>query len=356
MTAAGTPGQEPVSSPAVDALRMAAARSRTTARRGLGRRPKIEDPPAEEPRDEEVTAPVAAVADAGSAVADAGSAVADAGPAASDPGPAASGPDPSEHEPGEAPVASDGPGVVAGAAGAGWRRWFGAARSPDGRRNWLGSKQVAAVVLLLLAAEIGYIVHLNTSSNSAKTSSPPPLSSLPQLKAPPAASTPTTVPAPATAPATSPPSTVPGASAVAAPVPVQTVSAPLGPCTAGDLDIVTTTGHSAYAVGQDVNMTTTVTDVHSCIFQPAPAGTYGCAASLVISSGGNQVWPAPGQAEPCNAPGGMTMNPGSTESLSATWAASATGTYEAVGEWGWSGASGQPTNTANVASAPFTVS
>jgi hypothetical protein len=241
-----------------------------------------------------------------------------------------------------------------GAAAEGWRRWFGVTRGPDGRRNWLGTKQVAAVVLLLLAAEIGYVVNLNVSSSSNKSATPPPLSTLPPIKSSPAVTVPTTVP-PKTAPAASPSTTVAPPKPAAAPA-VQAVAAPLGPCTASDVDITTSTGQSSYAVGQAVNILTTVTDVHSCIFQPEPAGTYSCASSIVVASGGNQVWPAPGQAEPCNAPAGMTMNPGSTESLSATWTASSAGTYQAIGMWGWSGGSGQPNNTANVASPSFTVS
>ena len=244
----------------------------------------------------------------------------------------------------------------AGAAAGGWQRWLGVAPGPDGRRNWLGTKQVAAVVLLLLAAEIGYVVNLNVSSSSNKTATPPPLSTLPPVKSSPAVTVPTTVPpAPKTAPASSPSTTVAPAHPVAAPV-VQAAAAPLGPCTPSDLNITTSTGQSSYSVGQAVNILTTVTAVHSCIFQPAPAGPYSCASSIVVASGGNQVWPAPGQAEPCNAPPGMTMNPGSTESLSGTWTASSAGTYQAIGMWGWSGGSGQPTNTANVASPAFTVS
>jgi len=242
----------------------------------------------------------------------------------------------------------------AGAGAEGWRRWFGVTRGPDGRRNWLGTKQVAAVVLLLLAAEIGYVVNLNVSSSSNKSASPPPLSTLPPIKSSPAVTVPTTVP-PKTAPAASPSTTVAPAKPAAAPA-VQAVAAPLGPCTASDVDITTSTGQSSYAVGQAVNILTTVSDVHSCIFQPAPTGPYSCASSIVVASGGNQVWPAPGQAEPCNAPAGMTMNPGSTESLSATWTAASAGTYQAIGMWGWSGGSGQPNNTANVASPAFTVS
>ncbi len=256
----------------------------------------------------------------------------------------------------EGEVAAAGVAAMAGAgtAAGGWRRWIGVAPGPDGRRNWLGTKQVAAVVLLLLAAEIGYVVNLNVSSSSNKSASPPPLSTLPPLKTP-TAPVPTTVPPPKTAPNASPSTTVAPAKPAAAPV-VQAAAAPLGPCTASDVNITTVTGQSSYSVGQAVNILTTVSDVHSCIFQPAPAGTYSCGSSIVVASGGNQVWPAPGQAEPCNAPAGMTMNPGSTESLSATWTASAAGTYQAIGMWGWSAASGQPNNTANVASPAFTVS
>lgn len=354
-----------VVSPAVGQLEMAAAAPKATRKRGLGRRPKVlgdegvDAPPSDAARPTEAEAapeePAAAAAPAASAAKPADPEPASAEDAAP-PAPAGEstpeGEDTGASEGGAEEVAAGLAAMAgAGAADGGWRRWFSVARGPDGRRNWLGTKQVAAVVLLLLAAEVGYVVSLNVSSSSNKAATPPPLSTLPPVKQ----SAPTTTTPPKTAPAASPTTTAPPAKPAAAPV-VQAAAAPLAPCTASDLDIATTTGQSAYSVGQDVNILTTVTDVRGCIFQPAPAGTYNCASSIVVASGGNQVWPASGQDEPCNPPAGMTMNPGSTESLTATWQATSAGTYEAVGMWGWSAGAGQPTNTANVASAPFTVS
>lgn len=381
---------ELVTSPAVEQLQMAARAS--TRKRGLGRRPKVLDdekaapssPEAAQPQDVEANQEAPASAEEtvatspepepeptyeGAAAAEADTA-ASAGDGGDQPSAVAASTDDAaasqaEIEPeddatgseADAETAAAGLAALAGAGAStgGWRRWLGASPGADGRRPWLGTKQVAAVVLLLLAAEVGYVVSLNVSSSSNKSASPPALGTLPPVKSPaPGAALPVPPPAPKTAPAASPSTTA--APAKPAVAPVVAAAAPLGPCTAHDLDIATRTGQSSYSVGQAVNVLTTVTDVHSCIFQPAPTGAYSCASSIVIASGGNQVWPAPGQAESCNAPAGMTMNPGSTESLSATWTASAAGTYEALGEWGWSGGSGQPTNTANVPSAPFTVS
>lgn len=225
--------------------------------------------------------------------------------------------------------------------------------------RWLGSKQVAAVVLLLLAAEIGYVVHLNTSSSSNNSAAPPtqstqgaPSTTVPIVTAPGGAlpqASPTTVP-----PATKSTTPAPAAPATAA---AGQRAAPPQPCTMSDLNIVTTTGQSSYSAGQNVTMTTTITDVTSCVFQPAAVGQYNCPSSLAVVSAGtsNQVYPGAG-GEQCNPPPGQTMNPGSTESLSSVWPDATAGTYQAVGTWGWEAGAGQAPNSANVGSSDFTVS
>lgn len=235
---------------------------------------------------------------------------------------------------------------MAGAGGA------GRGETPNRWGPWLGSKQVAAVVLVLLAAEIGYVVHLNTEGSSSKSASPPPQSTLasPSTVAP---STPVTTVPPLSKPATTtttPTATKPVTAAA-------TASSTSQPCTAGDVDIVTTTGQSAYSAGQDVTMITTVTDVSSCIFQPEPVGEYDCPTSLVVVQAGSssQAWPGTG-GEDCNPPPGQTMNPGSTESLSSLWPAATAGTYQAVGTWGWYAGAGQPAHQISVGSTDFTVS
>jgi hypothetical protein len=237
------------------------------------------------------------------------------------------------------------------------------AEVPNRWGRWLGSKQVAAVVLLLLAAEIGYVVHLNTSSSSNNSAAPPTQSILgaPSTTVP-GTGTATTNP-PQVPVTTVPPTTITTTPPVTAPAPIPATAAasesavPPQPCTPGDLDIVTTTDRSSYAVGESVTMTTTVTDVTSCVFQPAAVGEYDCPSSLVVVQAGSssQVYPGAG-GEQCNPPPGQTMNPGSIERLTAVWPAATAGTFQAVGTWGWQAGSGQPPNEVNVGSSDFTVS
>jgi hypothetical protein len=226
--------------------------------------------------------------------------------------------------------------------------------SDRNRWAWLGTKRVAVVILLLLAAEVGYVVHLNTQSSSNKSALPPatlviPTTTAPSVQAP---ATTTTVPAAKPAPT---PTTAPKPAPTAAPV-VAAKSAPLAPCTTSDLSIVTTTS-GAYRVGSPVEITTTVTAVRSCIFQPVAVQPGNCPTWIVVNQIGGtqgQAYPSSTQVESCNPPSGQTMNPGSSESVSVSWVPSSTATYQAIGTWGWASQSGAP-NQENVPSQAFPV-
>ena len=235
---------------------------------------------------------------------------------------------------------------------------IGSARaSRRGLRRWLRPKPIAAVVLVLLAAEIGYVVHVNMSS-AASQKAPPPLLTEPTVSR-------TTVPRHTVTTVSRPTSTLPHVTTTV-PLPATTTSQPppatsttavaVQPCTTADLTIVTSTDRSSYAAGQTVNLTTTLTDKVTCSFQPTPTAPYSCASSLVVSSSaGTQVWPPAGQSEQCSPPPAETLTPGIADRLSSTWESPTAGTYQAVGTWGWSPGSGQPPTTAHVASPAFTV-
>ena len=230
---------------------------------------------------------------------------------------------------------------------------------PPGRRiGWLGGKQVAVAVLVILAAEVGYIVHLNTSTSSKST---PPPRALPALSVPTPASslpvgslpvaTPTTAPAPATKPASAPATTVPARTAAA--VPATTVAAPPQPCTAADLSFTTTTDRASYTTGEPVVVVTKVTDLRSCVFTPTPPAGASCGASISVDYAGGGA--APMGPESCTPPASSTMNPGATATETATLPPGelSPGSYVALGHWGWS--TGQGTATATPASPTFTV-
>jgi hypothetical protein len=242
-----------------------------------------------------------------------------------------------------------GAGVAAG--GAGLAAMVHEEEEEDGpsRWAWLGTKRVAAVILVLLAAEIGYVVHLNTQGTSNRTASPP--------------TTQFTVPTPTTAPnlqvpvvvPTTVPTTVPASTptTVAKPAPKPAVAAvqaaPLAPCTTSDLSVVTTeTGATvpsgAFAVGTPNTVTTTVSAVRSCIFQPAAVQPQNCPTWIVVNAldGPGPGFPNTTSTEACSPPAGQTMNPGSSESVSISWTPTTVGTYQAAGTWGWSSQSGAP--------------
>jgi hypothetical protein len=210
------------------------------------------------------------------------------------------------------------------------------------RWAWLGTKRAAAVILLLLAAEIAYTVKLNTQRTSNKSATPPathmtvPSTTAPRAQVPtvvPTTVPPTTIPAPA-------PTTTPASAPVPAAAAVQSV--PLEPCTTGDLNVATTTSGS-YAVGAPVTITTTVTAVHSCTFQPAAVGPGNCPTwVVVVDQSNNPVFPSSTETETCNPPAGQTMNPGSSETVSIPWTPTTAGTFDAIGTWGWAPASGPP--------------
>jgi hypothetical protein len=133
------------------------------------------------------------------------------------------------------------------------------------------------------------------------------------------------------------------------------------------LQIVTTTDQSNYSQGQPVVMTTTLTDINTCIFQPAKVGEYSCPMSLVAQMAtGAQVYPSPGQDEQCRTPVATTLHPGASDMLSATWNGQVAnggttqnappGSYQAIGTWGWSAGQGQPAYSVNVQSPAFTIS
>ncbi len=214
------------------------------------------------------------------------------------------------------------------------------------RWAWLGTKRVAAVILILLAAEIGYVVHLNTESSSKSATPTTTAPVVPATTAPKQAVTPTTVSPTTTVPAT-PTTTAPKPATAAA---TTATTAPLGPCTTSDLDIATTASGAA-TVGSPMTLTTRVTDVSRCVFEPSAVAPANCPSWISVS--GTQSWPSAGE-EGCDPPAGQTMNPGSIESISVQWVPSATGTYQAIGTWGWAAASGPP-NQVSVPSATFTV-
>lgn len=256
------------------------------------------------------------------------------------------------------------PGAVAAEAGTRASLAEAPSKGDGGWRRRLGPKQVAAAVLVLLAAEIGYVVHLNTSPSSSpqKTAAPPPpLSTLPSTTTP--SSSPTTAPAApsaAGAPRTAAASAKPATAASTA----SATRAPVGYCTADDLDFTTTTDSSTYSPGQTVNMTMAVTDVRPCIFQPEAVGAYDCPSTLFVSRSGSQVFPSSGEGESCDPPSGQTMNPGSEEAVSVGWVipsdwdqTNAPGSScQAVGEWGWSAGPGQSPDTITIGSQLFTIS
>lgn len=162
----------------------------------------------------------------------------------------------------------------------------------------------------------------------------------------------------------------PSAAARAAPPPQRPIQAPSAAsttttsptaCTAADLQVVTTTDRATYAAGDTVTITSKLTDVVACNFQPLSAQPSGCPTSVTVVDGnGNQAFPAPGQGEVCSTPDGGLLDPGATRVLTTVWdtssASLAPGTsaqYEGVGSWMWSGSGGVVTQSAS--SSPFTV-
>ena len=237
-------------------------------------------------------------------------------------------------------------------------------RSPWSR--WLGTKRVAAVVLLLLAGEIAYVVHLNASNSSndslapltqntfgsPSTTTPP---AFPTVVVPPPI---TTTTAPPAATSDTPPATS-SKPAIAATTASHIMATP-GYCMTRNVEFTTGTNAGSYGPGSTVVFTMQVTDVTSCIFQPVVAGSSSCAAYLFVGDNGAQVFPSAQETEPCDPPSAQTMNPGSKDSLVVQWTvpedAAVNGQYQAVGQWGWSAGPGLPANSVNVASNSFSVS
>ncbi|MDE3087044.1 MAG: hypothetical protein KGJ77_09800 [Acidobacteriota bacterium] len=230
--------------------------------------------------------------------------------------------------------------------------------APPRRLGRLGSTKVAAAVALILAVEVGYIVHLNLSSASHST---PPRRALPALSVPPQSTLPsaslpvtpaTTAPAPATKAASAPATTAPPRTAAAV-VPATTPAPPLQPCTAGDLSVSTTTDRTSYTAGMPVVVVTKVTDLNSCVFTPAAPSGSSCPTAIAVDYAGGG--PAPMGAESCTPPAQTTMNPGSTETVTATLPAGelSPGSYRALGSWGWRTTEGVA--TAGATSGTFTI-
>ena len=230
--------------------------------------------------------------------------------------------------------------------------------APPRRLGRLGSKQVAAAVALILAVEVGYIVHLNMSSASNTTHPPralpalsvPPQSTLPSASLP--VTTPTNPPAPVTKAASAPATTVPPRTSAAV-VPATTPPPAPQPCTAGDLSFSTTTDRASYTTGEPVVVVTKVTDLSSCVFTPAAPSASSCPTTITVDHAGGG--PAPMGAESCTPPAQTTMNPGSTETVTATLPPGelSPGSYTALGTWGWRTAQGVATTAA--ASGTFTI-
>lgn len=239
---------------------------------------------------------------------------------------------------------------MVGAGGLGLAAMMEEEEPPPSRWGWVGTKRVAAIILVLLAAEIGYVVHLNTEGTANKSATPTTVPTVPATTAP---NLQTPAVAPTTAPAATKPATTPTTAAkpATAPAAVTATTAPLGPCTTSDVNVATTTSGS-YDIGSQITITTTVTDVSRCTFTPAAVAPANCPTFITVN--GPENWPSPGQ-EQCNPPAGQTMNPGSSESISVVWTPTESGTYQAVGTWGWESASGPP-NQVSVPSPSFGIS
>lgn len=209
-----------------------------------------------------------------------------------------------------------------------------------------------AVAVIVVAA---LLVHALTRPTQA---SAPLVQSSTTTTSQPATSTTTTSPAASTTTTTPASTTTTAAGAVAA--------AP-GPCTANDVEVVTTTDRSTYTPGQPVVVTTKVIDRTACVFQPVNIPGTQCPTSVTVDQGGAQVWPAAGQGEQCSIPQATTLQPGMAESVSATWnqqvfssqsglQQAPAGTYNAVGDWGWSAGSGKPPVVVQAPSTGFVIS
>lgn len=170
---------------------------------------------------------------------------------------------------------------------------------------------------------------------------------------------PVQLPPPAAARTAPPPSR-----AVPSPRPTPTTTLPPAACTAADLDIVTTRDPSSYsyAAGQAVRITSRLTDVVTCNFQPVAIEPSGCPTNVTVVDGnGSQVYPAAGQGEVCSSPGGGLLEPGAALMVSIVWDTSSDASgpggssqYQGLGAWTWMGPGGPVTNSA--ASSPFAVS
>lgn len=123
------------------------------------------------------------------------------------------------------------------------------------------------------------------------------------------------------------------------------------PCTPSELRVSASSNRPSYAPGQTVDVTTEVTDVVACTFDPeAPSGA--CPDAVVVEQSGAPVWPWPGQQEQCSPPAPTVLEPGQQESLTAAWnqqvrgaggggRQAPPGSYDVVGTWAWSGGPGQ---------------
>lgn len=151
-----------------------------------------------------------------------------------------------------------------------------------------------------------------------------------------------------------PPTTSPAPPPTTAPATTATTAAPLAPCQPGDVRISTVTDAGAYAAGSSVTITTTLSAVRSCIFNPVAGGPYNCPSWIVVTDASDrQVWPWPGEAEQCSEPAATVLGAGDVETLRAAWngyVATTAGTsvqappgyYSAIGAWSWSSGPGNP--------------
>jgi hypothetical protein len=122
------------------------------------------------------------------------------------------------------------------------------------------------------------------------------------------------------------------------------------------------TPDDAYPPGESLQVTTEVTDVIACTFDPIATGD----CIVVVESSGGQVWPWPNQGEQCAPPAASVLDPGDVETLQATWnqqvlstsgqsEAAPPGSYVAVGTWSWASDSSSPDQLA-ARSTPFDLS
>lgn len=229
------------------------------------------------------------------------------------------------------------------------RLWSNATRrSPVPHSPALGSSIIAAVLAVGLVLGL---VAVRSNDHTTSGVRPIPPTSMPR--------SPTTT-AGRHVSATEP--TAPPTTSIPPPVTSTTAAPSSALCTAADVTVSTKTPDAAYPPGESLEVTTEVTDVTACTFDPI--ATDDCI--VVDESSGGQVWPWPNQGEQCSPPAASVLDPGDVETLQAIWnqqvqsvdgqsEAAPPGSYVAVGTWSWASGGSSP-HQAAAASTPFNVS